>query len=384
LKRTTIAVLALLVVACRIGEATPTTGEATTTSSATTTEGGTSPTEVGGIDALIGAARAEGTLNTIGLPHDYCNYGGVIEGFKSKYGIEVNELAPDAGPADGLEAIRVSQGSTGAQSPDVVDIGLTLAPEAQAEGLLQRYQVEGWDSIPDHAKDPNGFWYGGYYGVLAFDVNADSASSVPADWSDLLDPQFQGMVALAGDPRVSNQAIFTVFAASLANGGSLDDAQPGLEYFAQLNDVGNLAPVIADSATVASGETPVAIRWTYNALPNRDANATEAVIEVVVPESGRLAFVYVQAISAFAPHPNAAKLWMEYLYSDEGQLGWLEGYCIPIRYDDLVEGRVIPGDLASRLPDSSGTAFPSVDQARVAKDLIAANWEAVVGVDPEG
>ena len=111
---------------------------------------------------------------------------------------------------------------------------------------------------------------------------------------------------------------------------------------------------------------------------------TEAVIEVVVPESGRLAFVYVQAISAFAPHPNAAKLWMEYLYSDEGQLGWLEGYCLPIRYDDLVERDAIPGDLASRLPDSSGTAFPSVDQMGAAREMITANWEAVVGVDPGG
>ena len=384
----------LLAAACRIGEAPPATGEAATTSAPITTEGGTpeggtSSTAVGGIDALIAAAQAEGTLNTIGLPHDYCNYGGVIEGFKSKYGIEVNEFAPDAGPADGLEAIRVSQGSTGAQSPDaqspdVVDIGLTLAPEAQAEGLFQQYQVESWDSIPDHAKDPDGFWYGGYYGVLAFDVNADSAPSVPADWSDLLDPQYQGQVALAGDPRVSNQAIFAVFAAALANGGSLDDAQPGLEYFAQLNDLGNLAPVIADSSTVASGETPVAIRWTYNALPDRDDIATEAVIEVVVPDSGRLAFVYVQAISAFAPHPNAARLWMEYLYSDEGQLGWLEGYCLPIRYDDLVEREVIPGDLASRLPDSSGTAFPNVDQMSAARDLITANWEAVVGADSGG
>ena len=111
---------------------------------------------------------------------------------------------------------------------------------------------------------------------------------------------------------------------------------------------------------------------------------TEAVIEVVVPESGRLAFVYVQAISAFAPHPNAAKLWMEYLYSDEGQLGWLEGYCFPIRYDDLVERDAVPGDLASRLPDSSGTAFPSVDQMGAAREMITANWETVVGVDPGG
>ena len=53
-------------------------------------------------------------------------------------------------------------------------------------------------------------------------------------------------------------------------------------------------------------------------------------VEVVVPKTGVVAGVYVQAISAYAPHPNAAKLWMEYLYSDEGQIGWLKGYCHPI------------------------------------------------------
>lgn len=58
---------------------------------------------------------------------------------------------------------------------------------------------------------------------------------------------------------------------------------------------------------------------------------------IVVPASGVNAGVYVQAISAYAPHPNAAKLWMEYLYSDEGQLGWLKGYCHPIRFNDLAK-----------------------------------------------
>ena len=62
---------------------------------------------------------------------------------------------------------------------------------------------------------------------------------------------------MSGDPRVSNQAILTVYAAALANGGSLDDAQPGLDYFAEMNQAGNLVPVIANNATVAKGETPI-------------------------------------------------------------------------------------------------------------------------------
>ena len=336
------------------------------------------------MDQLIADAQAEGTLTTIALPHDWCNYGGVIEGFKAKYGLEVNELAPDAGSADELEAIRANQGSTGPQAPDVVDVGLAFGPEAKDEGLIQPYMVSTWDSIPEDAKDAEGYWYGDYYGVLAFEVNADVVENVPTQWSDLLDPQYEGQIALAGDPRVSNQAIFSVFAAALANGGSLDDAQAGLDFFAQLNESGNLVPVIAESGTVASGETPITIRWTYNALANRDANSDLADIQVVVPEDGRYAGVYVQAISAYAPHPNAAKLWMEYLYSDEGQTLWLEGYCNPIRYEDMLERGVIPDDLAAALPDSTGAVFPTLEQITAASELITTQWDTVVGANVGG
>ena len=74
--------------------------------------------------ALIAAAKAEGKLTTIALPHDWCGYGDVIEGFKAKYpGITVNELNPDAGSADEIEAIRANKGNTGPQAPDVIDVG---------------------------------------------------------------------------------------------------------------------------------------------------------------------------------------------------------------------------------------------------------------------
>ncbi len=126
----------------------------------------------------------------------------------------MNELNPDAGSADELEAIRANQGSTGPQAPDVVDIALGLAPEAKEEGLLQPYMVETWDYIPDDAKDAEGYWYGDYYGVLAFEVNADVVENVPQTWADLLKPEYNGQIALAGDPRVSGQAIAAVFAAA--------------------------------------------------------------------------------------------------------------------------------------------------------------------------
>ncbi|MDH4142349.1 MAG: ABC transporter substrate-binding protein [Chloroflexota bacterium] len=335
----------------------------------------------GGMEELIAAAKAEGTLTTIALPDDWCNYREMIDTYKSKYGMEVNELDPNAGSNDELEAIKANKDNKGPQAPDVVDVGLSFGPQAKDEGLLAPYKVETWDTIPAEAKDPDGYWWGDYYGVLTFEVNTDVVENVPADWADLLKPEYKNMVALAGDPRTSNQAIQTVYAAALANGGSLDDAQPGLDFFKDLVAAGNFVPTIAKPGTIAQGETPITIRWNYNALSNKDALAGNPDIAVVVPTQGRFAGVYVQGISAYAPHPNAAKLWQEFMYSDEGQLIWMKGYCYPIRYEDLKANGKIPAEIGDKLPDVTGAVFPSLDQLNAAKDLITQQWDAVVGVD---
>lgn len=341
----------------------------------------TEPAADGDMAALIEAAKAEGMLTTIALPHDWCNYGEVIETFKSKYGLEVNELNPDAGSADEIEAIKANKDNTGPQAPDVIDVGFAFGESSKAEGLIQPYKVSTWDSIPAEAKDPDGYWYGDYYGVLAFLVNTDVQPDVPQDWADLLDPKYNGQVGLSGDPRASAQAIQSVYAAALANGGSLDDVQPGLDFFAQLNAAGNLVPLIANSGLVASGEIPVRITWDYNALSAIDTFEGNPKATVVIPASGRYAGVYVQAISAYAPHPNAAKLWMEFLYSDEGQTLWMKGYCHPIREADMRARGVVPEDLAAKLPDVSGAVFPSLDQLTAANEFITTNWDSAVGAD---
>jgi putative spermidine/putrescine transport system substrate-binding protein len=333
---------------------------------------------------LIAAAQAEGMLTTIALPHDWCNYGEMIDTFKTKYGLEVNELDPDAGSADELEAIKANKDNMGPQAPDVIDVGFAFGPQAKEEGLIQPYKVSTWDTIPDDAKDPEGYWYGDYYGVLAFAVNTDVVENVPADWSDLLKPEYNGQVALAGDPRASNQAIQAVIAAALANGGSHDDVQPGLEFFKQLNEAGNFVPVIAEAGTLAQGETPIVIQWDYNALAARDSLNGNPPIEVVVPASGVHPGVYVQAISAYAPHPNAAKLWMEFLYSDEGQEIWLKGYCHPIRFNDMVARGVVPQELLDKLPTPelyAQAVFPTEGQLVAARELITTQWDSTVGAD---
>ncbi len=171
-----------------------------------------------------------------------------IDSFKAKYGIEVNELNPDAGSGDELEAIRANKDNKGPQAPDVIDVGFAFGPQAQDEGLLQPYKVSTWDTIPDEVKEADGYWYGDYYGVLSFMVNKDVVQNTPAAWADLLKDEYNAQVALSGDPRTSNQAILSVQNASLAAGDSMEDPHAGLEYFAELNSKGNLVPMIANNA----------------------------------------------------------------------------------------------------------------------------------------
>src|SRR6478735_5182306 len=158
------------------------------------------------MDELVAAAKKEGQLTTIALPHDWCGYGDVITGFKAKYPeITVNELNPDAGSGDEIEAIKANKGNTGDQAPDVIDVGLSFGPSSKADGLIQPYKVSTWDTIPDSAKDAEGYWYGDYYGVLSFVVNTDIVKDVPKDWADLKKSDYANSIALAGDPRASNQ-----------------------------------------------------------------------------------------------------------------------------------------------------------------------------------
>ena len=156
----------------------------------------------------------------------------------------------------------------------------------------------------------------------------------------------------------------------------------GLNYVADLTKKGTFVPAIGKAASIAQGTTPILVFWDYNALAARDGMKGNPKIDVVVPKSGVIAGVYVQAISAFAPHPAAAKLWLEHLYSDEGQLGWLKGYCHPIRFNNLVDTKKVPAELLSALPPAEGYAkakFPTLEEQAAAKAVIAKDWDTVVG-----
>jgi len=336
--------------------------------------------------ALIAAAKKEGQLTVIALPRDWCGYGPMIDKFKARYDLKINELNPDAGSGDEIEAIKANKTNKGPQAPDVLDVGLSFGPSAKAEGLLASYKPSTWAEIPADLKDADGYWIGDYYGVLSFVVNKDLVKNMPTDWADLLKPEYKNAVALNGDPRTAYNAIVAVYAAGLSTGATTTEAasDAGLKFFAELNKRGNFVPVIGKAASLAQGATPIVLRWDYLGLADRDTLKGNPPVEVIVPKTGVVAGVYVQAISAYAPHPNAARLWIDYLYSDEGQVDWLRGYCHPVRFNAMVAAKKVPADVLAKLPPAEGYAraiFPSLTVQNDTKAIVTKQWDSAVGAN---
>src|ERR1700753_939769 len=82
-------------------------------------------------DALVAAAKQEGQLTVIALPHDWCGYGPMIAAFEKKYGNKVQQLNTEPGAGDEVEAIKANKGNKGPQAPDTIDVGLSFGPTAK-------------------------------------------------------------------------------------------------------------------------------------------------------------------------------------------------------------------------------------------------------------
>ena len=338
----------------------------------------TSAEDFGGMDALIEAAQAEGTLNVIALPPSWANYQEMLDTFSEKYDIEIDSANPDGSSQDEINAVTSQRGQD--RAPDVLDLGTSFAKQAAAQDLLAPYKVATWDDIPENQKDPEGHWYNDYGGYISIGCNATVIAECPTSFKDLLDPQYAGQVALNGNPTQAAAAFSGVWAAALANGGSLDDIGPGIDFFKQIKDVGNFNPVEVTPATVQSGETPLAIDWDYVNAGLTETLAAEGVEwEVNIPSDGLFGSFYSQAISKFAPHPAAARLWEEFLYSDEGQNIWLEGLARPVRLPAMEAAGTADKEALAALPVVQGEAdFPDDEQQTAAQAVVAERWNAEI------
>lgn len=337
----------------------------------------TSLKDFGDLADLEKAAKAEGALNVIALPHDWSNYGEVIEGFKKRYPeIKITELNPNASSKEELDAAKTNKGTDAA--PDVFDLGQSVA--ATSTDAFAPYKVASWDKIPDAQKDSDGAYVADYTGIMSVGWNKDKYGEVKS-LDDLLDPKFAGTVALNGKPAEAGAAFNGFVMVNALAGGSLDDTQPGLDFFKKLKDAGNLTQVDVTNGTIDSGQTGVVFDWTYNqASYKKDLKSKGVNWEYRTFPKAQVVSYYNQAINKDAPHPAAARLWEEYLYSPDAQNLWLKGGATPVLLESMqADGTVDKNALAkSTAIEGEPISYDNPTAEKITKWL-QSNWDATIG-----
>ncbi len=324
------------------------------------------------MDQLVSAAKAEGVLVSYGLPDDWVNYGGIRKIMETKYGIKTMDT--DMGSGEIISALKAERTAPVA---DATDLGFNFATVVTDEKISQPYKNAHWDEIPDYAKEPSGLWSAAYWGAFAFTVNTDIVKNVPKTWDDLLKPEYKNMITMK-DPRESGTANMMVLAAAFAHGGSEKNVQPGLDFFKKLKAAGNIRPVSPSTSAIQKGEAPIALFWDFDGLSKKYSLPMPS-LQVVIPQDGTVAGMYIQFMTAGAPHPNAAKLLLETEYADEGQIEYAKGFVHPIR-----KSVALPADLGSKFPpDSDYEAVHFVNDAAAlgtAAEAIAKGWDEIAAM----
>jgi putative spermidine/putrescine transport system substrate-binding protein len=269
------------------------------------------------LDKLAAMAAKEGdTIVTYGIPDNWAGYKELFEVFAKKYGKQHFDTDLSSG-----EEIAKMKAEKGNPQADVGDIGITWGPKAISEGVAAKYKHKYWNDIPAGYKDPDGAWCAWYKGTFMIMVNEDAVSKVPHSWKDLLDPIYKGKVTM-GDPRTAAMYLAAFWAANLAMGGSETNIDPGIAYFKKLKANGNLSVIDPTEALFAKGEVPIYFGWDYLFLnwAKELRGSAGMKISTVIPTDGSVSFPYVSMINTVAPHPATARLWVEFMFSDEGQI----------------------------------------------------------------
>lgn len=331
------------------------------------------------LQTLITNAKKEGKLEAIGIPPEWADYQDILTNYAAKYVPVQYKAEAEYSSAQELEVFKQSKLHA---HGDIGDVGFKFGATAISQGLVTPYKHSKWADIPDDLKDPNGNWCTEYWGTQAFVINTDLVKNPPTSFKDLLSGNYKNQVGIDGDPRQANDAFIAVYSAALAMSGSIDDIQPGIKFFADLKKAGNFTAARSNIANMTKGEVAIGIMWDYLGLGFRDQLAGKPNLKVVIPSDGSIAGPYVSIVNKTAPDPYAARLWIEYLFSDEGQLFFLKGYAHPARYQKLVAAGKVPADLAAKLPNAEQYAnvkfVTDLTKLTTAANAVSQNWQTQV------
>ena len=330
----------------------------------------------GGMTGLVAACKKEGQLNVIALPHYWANYGDMIDGFKAAYGVKIDEANPEGNSQEEIDAANTNKGTT--RSPDVFDIGLAIAAKYAGTGTFAPYKVKKWSYLSGAAlASSTGEYTPDYTGTLT--IGYDGSLGTITSLNDLLLPKFKGKIALNGDPLGSSTGLNGLFMINKALGGTFDDVSMGVAFFKKLKDAGNFINVDPTAATIASGQTPVVIDNGYvQAGVIKQMAAAGKVWKMYTPAS--VGSTYNMAVSAWAPHPACARLWLEYALSETGAKFYAIGGATPSLWVWMVKTNRAPAEGIAAIGKSKVVATKATaDQSTAARVYLKTAWPAAVG-----
>ena len=270
------------------------------------------PSYFDGMDDLIAAAQAEGELTVYGsCEEEYL--AAACQHFQEVFGIKVNYQRLSTG-----EVQAKIEEEKGNPSADVWFGGTTDPYNVVAkEGLLEPYAAQNASHLlSDMYKDPDGNWYGIYKGILGFMVNTDELTRMkleaPADWQDLLKPEYKGLVWLSNYNTAGTAKL--VINTMIQKYGH----DEGIQYLVDLDK--NIEVYTKSgsgpSKNVGTGECVIGIGFLHDGITQIIDNGYDN-IELIIPSSGTSCEIGATAIFKGAAHPNAAKLWIEYALSPD-------------------------------------------------------------------
>ncbi|MDP1611263.1 MAG: extracellular solute-binding protein [Sulfuritalea sp.] len=284
-----------------------------------------------GTATLLGAGQAAAQHSAIcyNCPPEWADWGSQLKAIQARLGIQVPADNKNSGQA--IAALIAEKGNPVA---DVTYLGGIAADPARDAGVLMPYKPKGWDKIPAGLKDPEGYWFAIHSGTLGLFVNkaALGGKPVPQRWSDLLKPEYKGLVGYL-DPTSAAVGQLGVMAINLALGGSYDNIDPAIKFFKELAKNQPIVPKQTSYARVISGEIPILLDYDFNAY--RGQYKDMAPVQFVIPQEGTLTFPYVMGLVNKAPHADNGKKVLDFVLSAESQAMWGNAYLRPVFAENL-------------------------------------------------
>lgn len=324
------------------------------------------------LQQLQRSAQKEGKVSSVGMPDSWANWKATWDDLQRLYGIQ--HVDTDMSSAEEI-AKMIAEGKNA--RVDIGDIGYEFAELAKSRGITAPYKPSTWSQLPSWARDTDGHWMIAYTGTIAFAVNRHRLKKTLHSWKDVLASDARVCIGEVGRAAQANAGVLSL---AIALGGDESHLNPALDAFARLAKQGRVLMVNPSPALMERGEADVFVLWDFNGLTYRSTLPNKDDYDIVIPSDGSVTSGYTTIINRYAPHPAAARLTREYIFSDAGQLNLARGYARPIRIDHLK----LPADVSARLIDSKQYAAARpvrISEWMAAVTTLGARWQTGVAAN---